>query len=359
MSLPVDINYITAEQSYLIDDMARFTEYLQNYEEMSMFEIWEAIKNIKTDNENFNQFKNLVEEFIYKGLGSIKIWHVEHDPLTGFDAFMFTDDYGNSGFSFGPTDGLRDLISDGFILLDTASIQYINALNFFNDYRDKISGSNKNFLFGYSLGGNLALFVYKNYSDFISKVYVFNALPVKDWTMTDEDKTKINQWVKDGDRVHKIGIFRADHSNEDMFTGKDIQNDAGIAGVFGDHTRKIGSWFDASGNPVGGYPSLIEVDTWKLRDYGMRLEKVQQRVYDLQNKIRDYNNPFSSLDTTLLKLTNNLINQFMQIFSDLEKAFNNYSDDFNLGKYCSYLFWTSDELENIERTLSCDLANMN
>ena len=344
MSLPVDIQYLTPEQNYLIADLARFTDQLAPYEGMGL-----CLQDMPIDNFS-EDLRNLIREMIDKGLGSIKIWHVEHDTESGFDAIMFKDDYGHNGFTFGPTQGGLldiDFNNDLAITLLNDCWQYKRAKKFFEKWKDDKCN---NFLFGYSLGGNLALFIYREYAMYVNKVNVFDALPMQKLIMSEEDKVKINQWEKKGDIVHLIDLGSVDHSNEDDFSGNSRPLHDGI---LNEHTDDVGNsyFFDKNGNVVGGYSPLIEINTDDLRGYGIRLEKVQYRMRELESKLNNFNNPFNSLDTALLKVINDAINSFMHIFGAIEQALiaSGVSDD--IGKYCSYLFATADSFEEIERQI--------
>lgn len=136
--------------------------------------------------------KELLAYIIDLGLGDLNVIGVESDAKSGFQAMAFRDREGNIGISFRGSDldfsngALMDWIEADFLEYFTNdSVQRRRALNFFNLHK---SVHGNNFLYGHSLGGNLASHVYSEYYNEITAVFIINGYPINQVLLNTTEK---------------------------------------------------------------------------------------------------------------------------------------------------------------------------
>ena len=93
------LQQLTDKQNLLLSQLSYESDVLKdNYNGMTLEEIMQVVPNEST--------KQKLKELCDAGLSSLRIKDVGNDPSSGFGAIAFTDEYGNTGFSFRGTDGL-------------------------------------------------------------------------------------------------------------------------------------------------------------------------------------------------------------------------------------------------------------
>jgi hypothetical protein len=142
----------------------------------------------------------LLDQLIDAGLGDFKITNIYDEQGTlgsGFQAMAFEDSAGNVGISYRGSDldltkgALRDWIEADFLEYFTGtSTQVDQALSYFEQNK---SVDGNNYLYGHSLGGNLASHVLLDKHSEIQEAFVINANPINQKLIdTPEKKAAFN-----------------------------------------------------------------------------------------------------------------------------------------------------------------------
>lgn len=203
----VSLSNLSDKQNLLLTQLAYKSDVLKdNYNDVTLEEILGVIKD--------NDTKTLIQELCNAGLGTLRIKEVGNDPVTGFGAIAFTDESGNTGFSFRGTDGISwESINDWgdniTAMLTGTSPQSAQAEVFFDRNKDK---AGNNYLYGHSKGGELSESVYvNNYSD-VKGVHLLNPQPINPYSLSDDQleamqSDKVDIVIVEGDYVWFLGTL--------------------------------------------------------------------------------------------------------------------------------------------------------
>lgn len=151
------LSALNDKQNLLLTQLSYESDVLKDtYNGMTL----EEIALVITDKDTKDKLQDLCDA----GLGTLRIKEVGNDSITGFGAIAFTDDNGNTGFSFRGTDGmslesLNDWGDNVIAMVTGTSAQSAQAEAFFDANRDT---SGNNYLYGHSKGGELSESVYVN-----------------------------------------------------------------------------------------------------------------------------------------------------------------------------------------------------
>lgn len=156
-----------------------------SYLGLTQQQISSCLRNVKIDTQ-----EEVIEELKESGLGNLKVRDIASDSNINFKAIALEDDYKNIGMTFSGTD-FKALATDGNPHMDTQLVEnkeQIDAAQIF--FKTNKSQENSNYLYGHSLGGNLATNVYLENFDDVDNTCVINALPVK------KEKAKEGNFLK-------------------------------------------------------------------------------------------------------------------------------------------------------------------
>jgi len=175
----LSLENLSDKQNMLLTQLSYESDVLKGvYEGMTLYEIAEVVPD--------NGTKELILDLCHAGLGSLRIKDVEHDYVSGFGAIAFTDQSGNTGFSYRGTDGLswkslNDWVDNLSTMITGTSIQTTQAEAFFDKNRD-VSGNN--YLYGHSKGGELSESVFVNNYSHIKGVHLLNPQPINPYALS-------------------------------------------------------------------------------------------------------------------------------------------------------------------------------
>ena len=199
------LELLTDKQNMLLTQLSYESDVLKdNYNGMTLEEIILVIPDKST--------KKALQDLCDAGLGSLRIKDVGNDSVSGFGAIAFTDDYGNTGFSYRGTDGLsKESLNDWgdnvAAMLTGTSVQSGQAEAFFDANRDP---NGNNFLYGHSKGGELAESVFVNNYNYIKKAHLLNPQPLNPYSLTPDQRvaigsSKVDIVIVEGDYVWFLG----------------------------------------------------------------------------------------------------------------------------------------------------------
>ncbi len=195
------------KQNMLLTQLSYESDVLKdNYNGMTLEEIAAVVPDAGT--------RKKLEALCAAGLKDLRIKDVGNDSITGFGAIAFTDENGNTGFSFRGTDGIswesvNDWGDNLTTMLTGTSPQTAQAEAFFDLNRDS---SGNNYLYGHSKGGELSESVYvNNYSD-IKEVHLLNPQPLNPYSLTPDQtiamqSNKVDIVIVEGDYVWFLGTL--------------------------------------------------------------------------------------------------------------------------------------------------------
>ena len=195
------------KQNMVLTQLSYESDVLKdNYNGMTLEEIAAVVPDTGT--------RKKLEALCAAGLKDLRIKDVGNDSITGFGAIAFTDENGNTGFSFRGTDGvswesINDWGDNLATMLTGTSPQTAQAKAFFDLNRD---GSGNNYLYGHSKGGELSEAVYvNNYSD-IKEVHLLNPQPLNPYSLTADQtiamqSNKVDIVIVEGDYVWFLGTL--------------------------------------------------------------------------------------------------------------------------------------------------------
>lgn len=200
------LSNLNDKQNLLLTQLSYQSDVLKdNYNGMTLSEIMNS--DIQ-DGETIS----ILNELCNAGLGDLKIKDVGNDFGTGFGAIAFTDESGNTGFSYRGTDGVSvDSLNDwGDNVLAAAtgtSPQTVQAEAFFDLNRD---ANGNNYLYGHSKGGELSESVYVNNYMYIKGVHLLNPQPINPYSLTPDQSLamksdKVDIVIVEGDYVWFLG----------------------------------------------------------------------------------------------------------------------------------------------------------
>ena len=144
---------------------------------------------------NFVSKLDIFSGLMQSGLGDLKIINVSEKKnlkSSGFQALTFKDSCGNIGISYRGSDfefsqgGARDWLEADMLEYFTGkSTQKEEALSYFELNRNS---NGNNFLYGHSLGGNLASHTYVEYYNEIKQVFTINGNPINQKLLNNSER---------------------------------------------------------------------------------------------------------------------------------------------------------------------------
>ena len=202
------LSNLNDKQNLLLTQLSYQSDILKdNYNGMTLSEIMDS--DIK-DGETLS----ILNDLCNAGLGDLKIKDVGNDFGTGFGAIAFTDESGNTGFSYRGTDGfsvnsLNDWGDNLLTAVTGTSPQTTQAEAFFDLNRD-LNGNN--YLYGHSKGGELSESVFVNNYTYIKGVHLLNPQPLNPYSLTHDQSLaiksdKVDIVIVEGDYVWFLGTL--------------------------------------------------------------------------------------------------------------------------------------------------------
>lgn len=231
------LQQLTDKQNLLLSQLSYESDVLKdNYNGMTLEEIMQVVPNEST--------KQKLKELCDAGLSSLRIKDVGNDPSSGFGAIAFTDEYGNTGFSFRGTDGLstdsiNDWVDNAVAAATGTSVQTGQAEEFFDANRDP---NGNNYLYGHSKGGELAESVYVNNHSKIKEIHLLNPQPLNPYTLSPDQRIalesdKVDIVIVEGDYVWFLGqlpsytrirIAKSNGGNSHLYNSVEFDNSGNI-----------------------------------------------------------------------------------------------------------------------------------
>ena len=200
-----------------------------------------------------------IDEIKFAGLSDLEIIDFASDQKSGFNAICFKDSSQNIGFSFRGTDlkTLSSLATDGLAdleaFLTNNTEQIIEAQTLFNQNKNN---SGQNFLYGHSLGGFLAEFVYLENHENISNIFVINPLHIDSPLL---------------DNSLKIYAFNNPKKFQCFVTGGDYVSFINEPALFANNIRYVKNNNKSQNNPFGNH--LIESAKFSKDGYFIECSK--------------------------------------------------------------------------------------
>lgn len=199
------LSNLSDKQNLLLTQLSYESDILKDtYNGMTL----EEIALVITDKDAQKKIQNLCDA----GLGALRIKEVENDSVTGFGAIAFTDENGNTGFSFRGTDGIslesiNDWVDNVSTMVTGTSPQSTQAEAFFDANRDPMGN---NYLYGHSKGGELSESVYVNNYLNIEEVHLLNPQPINPYSLSPDQlaamqSDKFDIVIVEGDYVWFLG----------------------------------------------------------------------------------------------------------------------------------------------------------
>ena len=226
---------------------------------------------------------DLINEIEKNDLGDLEIVKLIQNEKASLSCIILKDDSDNIGFSFRGTqvNSIKELALDSiydvmeYITDDSKQIEEAKKL-----YNNNNNKDGKHFLYGHSLGGNIAQHIFLENSDTVEKAFVVNATPINEElskSLEEQDFQKIESIVVQGDWVSKLKV-RNDNINH-----RYIKNNKRLhSNVFSSHTvealeyNKEGNFFETSEEDTK-YP--IQTKLVKLiNGFGMKLKQMYERI---------------------------------------------------------------------------------
>lgn len=154
--------------------LSQLYEYLENKDSNYLGFIAQKVTGLKITPQE------IIKELEKQGLGNIRIKKVKANEKTSFFALALEDEQLNSAIAFRGTEmnTLQNIVKDNLNNLSEFfkdnSVQADEAIEFFKENKTQ-----SNYLFGHSLGGNLAQHVLlKNFNENIKEVFLINPYQV-------------------------------------------------------------------------------------------------------------------------------------------------------------------------------------
>ena len=244
----ISFENLTDEQNMLLTQISYKSHILNTYTDWKLSQVYDSLP--ETDS-----LKDELEPYINAGFGDLEIKDVSNNTTSGFGAIAFTDSYGNTGFSYRGTDGLKveslnDWVDNVTAMITGTSVQSGEAEAFFD--RNKDTNGN-NYIYGHSKGGELSESVFVNNYDDIKKIHLLNPQPINPYSLRSDQIVAINSdkvdiIVIEGDYVWFLGTLPS-HSN--IRIAKSNGSDAHLFDAISD-------MFDSNGNITPGTQPLWE-----------------------------------------------------------------------------------------------------
>ena len=196
--------------------------------------------------------KELIHELKNEGLGDLKITDIVQDSKTGFTGYSFQDSNNNTGIAYRGTDlntFIQDCMANAQEYIADTSSQAEQAKQFY--YKNRSSNGN-NYLYGHSLGGNLAEHVYLEDHENVASAFTINAYPINQDLLNTEDKInafnnseKFECNVIGGDWVSELRNTSKYSENINYIKNNDVLKD----NIISDHLPEMAT-YNENGNFV-------------------------------------------------------------------------------------------------------------
>lgn len=206
----------------------------------------------------------LINEIEQAGLANLEIIDLASDAKTGFNGICFKDSIENIGFSFRGTDPktLSSLAVDGLADVEaflTDNTEQIEQAQMFFDQNK--NDAVQNFLYGHSLGGFLAEFVYLKNHPCIYNIFVVNPLHINSKLL---------------DEPAKIAAFNSPNKFQCFVTGGDYVSSINEPELFAENIHYVENNKETVNNPIGNH--LVE--SGKIDKNGNFVECSKEAAYE-------------------------------------------------------------------------------
>jgi len=254
------LSNLNDQQNLLLTQLSYHSDVLKdNYNGMTLEEIASSITGTRKDDK---AAKKVIQQLCDAGLKNLRIKDVGNDSITGFGAIAFTDESGNTGFSFRGTDGVElksiNDWGDNLISMLTGTSPQSSQAEVFFDRNSK--GTDDIYLYGHSKGGELAEYVYVNNHKKIKGVHLLNPQPINPFSLSPEQlkamqSDKVDIVIVEGDYVWFLGSL-ASYGNIRI-----AKSNGGNAHVY----SSISDMYDNYGNIIQGnmpwweYPAYLGI----------------------------------------------------------------------------------------------------
>lgn len=251
----------------------------------------------------------LINEIEQAGLANLEIVDLANDIKTGFNGICFKDSTQNVGLSFRGTDPKTlsslavDSLADVEAFLTDNTEQIEQAQTFFNQNKNDAV---QNFLYGHSLGGFLAEYLYMENHPCIYNIFVVNPLHINSNLL---------------DNKAKIAAFNNPNKFHCFVTGGDYVSSINPPELFANNIHYVENNNKAVNNPIGNH--LIEagkidingnfVECSKEAAFEGHTDQIMDSAINVinNNKIkRFFRNAFINSKKWLVSTKNRLTNLF-------------------------------------------------
>jgi len=159
--------------------------------------MFNTLSAVVLGNDHFPTKLDIVNALIENGLSDLKIKHTSDYPTpfaSSFQALTLEDDFQNTAISYRGSDLyisniiLREWLESNILeYFSDTSTQVKEAIGYFKAHKN-LNGNN--YIYGYSLGGNLVSHVYLNHHDEIKEAFSINGTPINQKLIDTEKKKK-------------------------------------------------------------------------------------------------------------------------------------------------------------------------
>ena len=368
----VSLDKLTDKQNILLTQLAYKSDVLNDCAKGLTIE--ELITTLPE-----GETKDLLKELFDAGLGSLRIKDVGNDSVSGFGAIAFTDDYGNTGFSFRGTDGptsANDMIDNLHTYLSGTSVQTAQAEAFFDANMDP---NGNNYLYGHSKGGELAESVYVNNYNIIKKVHLINPQPINPYSLSIDQlsamqSSKVDIIIVEGDYVWFLGLLPsygniriAKKTGGDSHYGFQLEYDDSGNIVECDQTwwefpAAIGLAFISAGlQATGGFIGLIYNCTVRIIDFVKNnlIPAALEFISAVANALEQLGSKFYELASNLIDFLGSIIDQVRNWLRDNFDSGYKYAeshpqitlDTYKLQSYAQRLMSVNQRISNLDGRL--------
>lgn len=330
-------------------------------------ELTEKVMNNFIGDNSFMTHKQLLDSLVNNGLGNIVITHISDRKSmlsNGFQALTFIDSYENTGFSYRGSDfsilqgAVRDWVEADMLEYFTGSSSQIReTLAYFDEHKNN---EGKNFLYGYSLGGNLVSHNYLNNYNEVREAFVFNGNPLNQKLLDTQEKIdafndseKYHCNIVGGDIIGQLKSYELYKNNV-----RYIKNNESLTYSPISAHMVLSSTFDENGNFV--YITEEEMIDKMGPGYG-RLVTITQNIRELLNVLgnkiskAEYKGSFDVYRSTTFSHFENLHKTFGKNSNFYENDSSNFIEIFQaadpikqqefIDMILEYMEHNSDEVE--------------
>lgn len=228
-----------------------------------------------------DSFVNRLQQCVDAGMGSFRVKAYANND-SGLKALAFTDDFGNTGFSYYGTDSEGDELAKDMhdnikeVLISGDSDQCREALQFFDDNK-----GDSNYLFGHSHGGAICQYIFLEREDEINGCFLFNPALLK---VDDKDRErlknpKIKVIITEGDKVSKTWGTDSPESRFGPGNVKRVRSIGAMNALVGCHTYE-NVMLDENGNTIDA-TNNIHIDSGLMWDYADRLRDLNGIIWEI------------------------------------------------------------------------------